>query len=137
MTASYAYGFLGGLCIGMAAVLLFVFNGRIMGVSGIVSGALARPSKDSWWRFAFITGLVLGGWVYQWKYPVEVFINASLGELVVAGILVGFGTVIGGGCTSGHGICGIARLSRRSMAATAIFIAAGVLTVLLKKIGGN
>ncbi|MBP9854197.1 MAG: YeeE/YedE family protein [Candidatus Omnitrophica bacterium] len=137
MDSSYAHGLLGGMLIGAAAVLLFWFNGRIMGVSGIASGLLAKPAKDFWWRFAFIMGLILGGWIFRLKYPVEVFIDASWLLLIVGGLLVGFGTVMGSGCTSGHGICGIARLSKRSIAATIIFMATGILTVWLKKVWGG
>ncbi len=137
MDISYIHGLLGGMLVGAAAVLLFWFNGRIMGVSGIASGLLAKPTKDFWWRFAFIMGLILGGWIFRLKYPVEVFIDASRLLLIVGGLLVGFGTVMGSGCTSGHGICGIARLSKRSIAATIIFMATGILTVWLKKVGGG
>jgi len=137
MDISYIHGLLGGMLIGAAAVLLFWFNGRIMGVSGITSGLLTKPTKESWWRCAFITGLVLGGWLYQLKYPVEVLIDASWALLIIAGFLVGFGTVLGSGCTSGHGICGIARLSKRSIVATIVFMAVGVLTVWIKKILGG
>ncbi len=136
MNETYTLAFLGGMLIGLAAVFLFFFNGAIMGVSGIMSRLLTKPSKDSWWRLAFIAGLVLGGFLYQMKNPLQVNIDASLGVLVVAGLLVGFGTVMGNGCTSGHGICGIARLSKRSIAATIVFMLAGIITVWLKsKVG--
>jgi hypothetical protein len=135
MNLSYVHGLIGGVFIGTAAVILFWFNGRIMGVSGITSKLLAKPDKDYWWRVAFVVGLVSGGFIYQMKFPVSVVINASLGDLIAAGLLVGFGTVIGNGCTSGHGICGIARLSKRSIVATIIFILVGVLTVWLKRMG--
>lgn len=136
MNPQYVYGFLGGIIIGFAAVLLFWINGRIMGVSGITSNLMISPSKDSWWRWAFIGGLVLGGLIWKKILPSAVIIDASWPVLIMAGLLVGFGTVIGGGCTSGHGICGIARFSRRSITATIIFMSMGILTVWLKRLWG-
>ncbi len=136
MNDQYIHGFLGGMMIGLAAVVLFWMNGKIMGVSGIISNVLAKPSKDTGWRLAFIGGLVLGGWIWKQNFPVAVMVDASWPILVLAGVLVGFGTVIGSGCTSGHGVCGIARFSRRSVTATIIFMLMGVLTVWLKKLWG-
>jgi len=133
----YVNGLIGGMLIGGAAVLLFWFNGRIMGVSGITSRLLAKPDKDLWWCLAFVAGLVSGGFIYQMRFPVTVVIDASGWGLVIAGLLVGFGTVTGNGCTSGHGICGVARLSKRSILATGIFMMTGVLTVWLKKVWGG
>ena len=136
MNISYVHGFLGGLLIGVAAILLYWFNGRIMGVSGITSKLLQKPNQDSWWRLAFVFGLVLGGFIYQLKFPITVVIDASGWRLIVAGLLVGFGTVMGNGCTSGHGICGMARLSKRSIAATIVFMAVAMLTVWIRKFWG-
>jgi len=136
MNISYVHGLTGGMLIGAAAVILFWLNGRTMGVSGITSKVLAKPDKDFKWRMAFVFGLVLGGLIYQMRFPVKVVIAASGWELIIAGLLVGAGTVIGSGCTSGHGICGIARSSKRSIAATIVFMATGVLIVGLKKILG-
>lgn len=136
MDISYINGFWGGMLIGLAAVLLFGINGRIMGVSGIVSRLLDKPDKDFGWRLAFVAGLVFGGIFCQWKFFIEVAVEASFWALIAAGLLVGFGTVLGNGCTSGHGVCGIARLSKRSIAATFVFIAAGILTVWIKNILG-
>jgi uncharacterized protein len=133
---SYINGFYGGLLIGAAAGLLFWLNGRIMGVSGIVSRLLDKETKDSWWRLAFIIGLVLGGFIYQSLFFVVVKVSTSTPLLILAGLLVGFGTVWGNGCTSGHGICGIARLSKRSIVATLVFMTAGVMTVFLKRMWG-
>lgn len=137
MNASYANGLIGGMLIGLAAVLLFWFNGRIMGVSGILSRLLSKPDQDFWWRLAFVIGLVSGGFIYQLKYPVTIVIDASGLSLIIAGLLVGAGTVIGNGCTSGHGICGVARLSKRSIVATIVFMAAGILTVWIRKSWGG
>lgn len=126
-------GFLGGVLIGLAAVLLLVANGRIAGVSGIVGGLLARIPGDMTWRAAFVIGLWLGAPVY-WAARgalFEVEIQATLPVMVIAGLLVGYGTRLGSGCTSGHGVCGIARLSRRSIVATLVFMASGIATVFI------
>lgn len=131
MDGTYMNGFLGGMLIGAAALILFYANGRIMGVSGICSRILARPNADTLWRAAFIAGLIAGGFVVDHFYPVKIRIDASMLQLISAGLLVGFGTVLGSGCTSGHGVCGLARLSPRSICATAVFMAAGMLTVWL------
>src|SRR5688572_5278122 len=126
-----ASGFLGGLLIGLAAVLLLVANGRIAGVSGIVGGLLARVTGDSAWRVAFVLGLWLGALVY-WAARgalFDVVLEATPAVMIVAGFLVGYGTRLGSGCTSGHGVCGIARFSARSLVATVVFIASGIATV--------
>ena len=136
MNESYLHGLWGGMLIGAAAVMLCWFNGRIMGVSGITSRLLTKPHREYWWRLAFVVGLILGGFIYQLKFPVSAVIDASLFYLLAAGLLVGFGTVMGNGCTSGHGICGIARLSKRSIVATLVFMATGILTVWIKKLIG-
>ena len=136
MNMSYVHGLIGGMLIGVAAVILYWFNGRIMGVSGITSRLLTKSDKDFWWRLAFVGGLISLGFIYQLRFPVTVVINASGWGLIAAGLLVGFGTVIGNGCTSGHGICGVARLSKRSIVATIVFMVTGVLTVLIKRILG-
>jgi uncharacterized membrane protein YedE/YeeE len=124
----------GGILIGLAAALFILLNGRIAGISGIIGGLL-RPNKgDIGWRFAFIAGLVLAPVVYGIFYELPaVQIDASAGILIVAGLLVGVGTRYGSGCTSGHGVCGISRLSPRSIAATIIFMAAGFVAVFLLK----
>ena len=128
---SPASGFLGGVLIGLAAVLLLLANGRIAGVSGIVGGLLLRKPGDIGWRAAFVLGLWLGALVY-WAARgalFEVALAATPAVLIVAGFLVGYGTRLGSGCTSGHGVCGIARFSPRSMVATAVFMASGIATV--------
>ena len=128
-------GFLGGALIGLAAVLLLMANGRIAGVSGIVGGLLARVPGDTSWRAAFVLGLWLGALVY-WAVRGELFeveLETTLPVTIAAGLLVGFGTRLGSGCTSGHGICGIARFSRRSTVATLVFMAAGIATVFVMR----
>ena len=121
----------GGALIGLGAAILLFFNGRICGVSGILGNALFGAKGDRLWRFFFLGGLVCGGALTRQFYPAarafELLLSSPL--IVLAGVLVGFGTQLGGGCTSGHGVCGIARLSKRSLAATGIFMLFGFATV--------
>lgn len=128
----------GGLMIGAAAALLWFGNGRTAGVSGIVGG-LVRPLRgDVAWRAAFVAGLVLAGAVGLLVRPALIAPSPRpLGVLALAGLLVGAGTRVGGGCTSGHGVCGIGRGSRRSLVATLVFVAAGALTVTLVRVWGG
>lgn len=122
----------GGFLIGLAASLLIVFNGRIAGISGILAGALTSVNIDSWWRTAFVSGLVLSPLVYHLIAPLpNLEIHSNNWLIVIAGILVGFGSRYGSGCTSGHGVCGISRFSKRSFVATACFILSGFLAVLV------
>ena len=122
--------FAGGILIGLAAALFFLVNGRIAGVSGILGGLLRPAKSDVLWRVMFIAGLALSPWLYQMfsELP-ETVIGADFGTLILAGLLVGIGTRYGSGCTSGHGICGISRLSPRSITATIVFIGVGMATV--------
>ena len=122
----------GGALIGLAAALLVLFNGRVAGISGIVGGLLAWPKGDAAWRVAFVLGLVAAPLAYGLYAPLPaVQVDAGAATLVVAGLLVGIGTRYGAGCTSGHGVCGLSRLSPRSLAATAAFMAAGFATVFI------
>jgi uncharacterized membrane protein YedE/YeeE len=122
----------GGALIGIAAVAFAAFAGRIAGISGIVGG-LFRPQRgDVGWRVAFVAGLVAAPLLYAFAGPgLQIQIDAAGGTLVVAGLLVGWGTRLGSGCTSGHGVCGLARRSPRSLAATMAFMATGFVTVFL------
>jgi uncharacterized membrane protein YedE/YeeE len=126
-------GLIGGLLIGVAAALLLLLNGRISGISGIVGGLMAPRSSDAGWRVVFIAGLLLGAFSYMLATggAMPVMMQASMPVLIVAGLLVGFGTRFGSGCTSGHGLCGIARLSKRSIVATAVFFGVAMLTVFI------
>ena len=120
----------GGALIGLAAALFVMLNGRIAGVSGIVAGLLRPAAGDSAWRVAFIGGLVVAPIAYGLLFGLpEARITAGIPLLVAAGLLVGIGTRYGAGCTSGHGVCGLARLSPRSLVATLVFMAAGFATV--------
>ncbi len=126
---------IGGALIGLSAVLLMLLTGRIAGISGIFGGLLNPGSADKGWRIAFIAGLILApllaGWIgYGMPTPK---LPASWSVIVAAGLLVGFGSRLGGGCTSGHGICGVARLSVRSVTATAIFMLAAIATVAITR----
>lgn len=120
----------GGALIGLAASLLILLNGRIAGISGVLGGLLRPAPREIAWRAAFLIGLVAAPWLYAsiTQLP-TVHIEASEGLLVAAGLLVGLGTRYGSGCTSGHGVCGLSRLSPRSLAATLVFMAAGFATV--------
>lgn len=120
----------GGLLIGLAAAVLITFAGRIAGISGIVGGLLRPAAGDRAWRLAFLGGLLLSPWIYAaLAGPLVPRIDAGWGTLLVAGSLVGVGTRYGAGCTSGHGVCGLSRLSLRSLAAVAVFMATGFATV--------
>jgi len=121
---------IGGVIIGVAAALLVLVNGRIAGISGIVGGLLRPAPGDVAWRLAFVAGLVAAPMLYAIVAALPpVVIEASYPTLIVAGLLVGIGTRYGAGCTSGHGVCGVARLSPRSIVATLSFMAAGFVTV--------
>ena len=122
----------GGVLIGLAAAMLLLLNGRIAGISGIVGGLLVARRHDVAWRVAFVLGLFAAPLVMMF-YPMAPRIDAGTGVLILAGLLVGIGTSYASGCTSGHGVCGLSRLSPRSLVATAAFMAAGIATVYLLK----
>ena len=120
----------GGVLIGIASAMFILLNGRIAGISGVLGGLLRPLRGDVGWRVAFIAGLVGAPVLYAlFAQLPPVRIDAGFGALVLAGLLVGVGTRYGSGCTSGHGVCGISRLSPRSLVATAAFMAAGFVTV--------
>lgn len=122
----------GGLLIGLAAAMFLLFNGRIAGIGGIVGGLLRPLRGDIFWRIAFVLGLVLAPIVFSLIAPLPaVSVDADNTLLIIAGLLVGIGTRYGSGCTSGHGVCGLSRLSPRSLVATAAFMLAGFITVLV------
>jgi len=131
---------IGGLLIGTAATLFVLFNGRIAGISGIVGGLLRPLAGDVAWRIAFVLGLLMAPLLYRLNAPLPTLqIDAGYPLLIVAGMLVGIGTRYGAGCTSGHGVCGLSRLSPRSGVATAVFMSAGFVTVFVVRhlLGGN
>lgn len=126
---------IGGVLIGIAATLLLLFNGKILGVSGIIAQAISKPVSQSVWNLMFLVGLILGTILYRIvsEDRLSISIEASIPILIFAGLLVGFGTNLGSGCTSGHGVCGIARFSKRSIVATITFMISGVMTVYIVK----
>jgi uncharacterized membrane protein YedE/YeeE len=130
-----ASALIGGLMIGASAALFLVLNGRIAGISGILGGLLHPARSEIGWRLAFLGGLFVAPLVYVAVGGVlpPVDLDASLPLLVVAGLIVGFGTRLGAGCTSGHGVCGIGRGSPRSLAATAVFMATAIATVFVTR----
>lgn len=123
---------IGGALIGLSASAMLMLNGKVAGISGIVGGTLAPKRGDVAWRVLFLAGLFLGGAVFAILRPEALGASPrSLGIVAVAGVLVGIGTQLGSGCTSGHGVCGMSRLSKRSIVATLTFMAAGAATVFL------
>ena len=131
MMNDYLMALIGGGLIGLASVILMASQGAIMGISGIVSRAISRPSNVTAWRLLFVAGVLIAPIIFTLftsrAIPVDITSNMAL--LIVAGALVGFGTVVGNGCTSGHGICGLSRLSARSLVATLTFMLTAVITV--------
>ncbi|MGV3494354.1 MAG: YeeE/YedE family protein [Ramlibacter sp.] len=125
----------GGVLLGIAAALFILVNGRILGISGIVGGLMQRAPGDAGWRIAFLLGMLAAPATFLLFAPAGFLpaprIEAGFGTVVIAGLLVGFGTQYGSGCTSGHGVCGLSRLSPRSLVATLAFMAMGFVTVFL------
>ena len=131
MPASYINALMGGLLIGLSAMLLLVLNGRIAGVSGIFNGIIAPSENNVSWRWCFILALPFGSLLHSMIVDINYYQLDSFSPLLMApaGFLVGFGTRIGGGCTSGHGVCGLGRLSVRSLVATLTFITTAMITL--------
>jgi uncharacterized membrane protein YedE/YeeE len=124
----------GGVVLGIAAALFVLLNGRVLGISGILGGLVKPKAGDAGWRLAFVAGLIAAPILWRLFAPLPVpRVDASIPVLVIAGLLVGWGTRYGSGCTSGHGVCGLARLSPRSLAATLAFMAAGFVTVFIAR----
>lgn len=124
----------GGVLLGLASALFILLNGRVLGISGIVAGLMRPRAGDTGWRLAFVLGLLAAPAVYALAGTLpEVRIDAGWGTLVVAGLLVGLGTRYGAGCTSGHGVCGLSRLSPRSLVATLAFMGTGFATVFVAR----
>jgi uncharacterized membrane protein YedE/YeeE len=125
----------GGVLLGVASALFILANGRILGISGILGGLLPPKSGDTGWRLAFLAGMFVAPWVFLLLAPADLVsvprIEANTLTTVIAGLLVGVGTRYASGCTSGHGVCGLSRLSPRSLVATVSFMSAGFGTVLL------
>jgi uncharacterized membrane protein YedE/YeeE len=131
---------LGGALIGLSATLLMLMLGKISGISGLFRSITTSTDKDKNWKVAFFVGMMVAAWLV-FNFTSAQFIpreNFPLWQLIAGGLLVGYGTAMGSGCTSGHGVCGIARFSRRSLVATAVFMASGVVTAIIVRhfIGG-
>jgi uncharacterized protein len=136
MQMEWIFGLIGGLMIGSAAAVFLLVNGRVMGASGIIGGLVDRSGWSTWAeRAAFIAGLVLvpALMLPLWSVPVTTNITTNLGAIVAAGLMVGIGTRLANGCTSGHGVCGISRMSLRGMVATVFYLLAGGISVVLFK----
>lgn len=140
MTSMVMPALTGGLLIGLCAVLMMAWLGRIAGISGIFWQAVRQPVffSGAAWRIFFLIGLLTGAWLVHrlTGLAVPVPSEASSWQVILAGVLVGFGARLGAGCTSGHGVCGIGRLSLRSLVATCVFVLAAMLTVFAMKMGG-
>lgn len=122
----------GGVSIGISATILLAFNGRIAGISGIVNGAMDFTDREAW-RWFFIMGMLVGGGLYEYAFSPQPTPTSNFAPwaMIIGGFLVGFGTRMGSGCTSGHGVCGLGRLSPRSLVAVATFLATGFATVFI------
>jgi uncharacterized membrane protein YedE/YeeE len=130
MESIYLQAFIGGLLIGVASLLLMLFNGRVAGVSGITHRAITSLAPSNWWRWFFLIGLIVAPLITAlFGYGLPTSIPVGLPQLAIAGLIVGIGTHYGSGCTSGHGICGIGRLSKRSLVATVTFMLSAIVTV--------
>ncbi len=127
----FLLAFVGGCLIGLASVLFLLFNGKILGVSGILGGLFQRRPNDTVWRYCFVAGMVSGGVILRFTQPsaFSFSLSRSVLAIVTAGLLVGYGTRLGNGCTSGHGICGVSRFSPRSILATFTFMGFGAAVV--------
>ena len=133
MPAECIHALIGGAFIGVAVSVMLLFSGRVTGICGIINGVLKPEKNEVLWRVFFIAGLFLGGLVLR-QFVKDVFVStvsSDIGYLIVAGLLVGFGTSLGSGCTSGHGVCGMSRMSIRSIVATLVFMFAGIISVVV------
>lgn len=128
------WSLIGGLLLGLSATLLLLMNGKIAGISGVINGLLSPKKGDYSWRLLFFVGMLTGGLVsvHFLGFAIPDTQSITLLQFVVAGLLVGFGTRLGNGCTSGHGICGMGRLSKRSIIATCVFMTVAALTVYVR-----
>ncbi|ODS04804.1 YeeE/YedE family protein [Vibrio scophthalmi] len=124
----------GGMLLGMSALLLLLINGKVAGISGILNGVVSPNAGERTWRILFLIGMAIGGLIalYWLGVAKPVLANTGLWLYAIAGLLVGIGTFLGNGCTSGHGICGIGRLSKRSIVATSVFMIVAALTVYVR-----
>ena len=133
MTTDYTSALVGGGILGFASLIMLYFNGKILGISGIIGGLLQKTQDSKQWRLFFFLGMLTGGLILRLTYPTafQFSLSRSPWAIIAAGLLVGFGTRLGSGCTSGHGICGISRFSPRSLIATLTFMVFGAITVFI------
>lgn len=133
---SFTLALIGGIVIGISVTMMLLFKGRVTGISSIIYGIMAPMEKEWYWRVSFVAGLIAGGFLLKVFYPSTFVIETDRQSvhLIIAGLLVGYGTLLGNGCTSGHGVCGISRLSVRSITATLVFILFGILATYLMRI---
>jgi uncharacterized membrane protein YedE/YeeE len=135
MSSEWLWAAFGGVLIGGASALLLLLHGRIAGISGVVGSLLQRETTDRAWRYAFVAGLLVAGLLVAVAHPASIGATTRSPTLVViAGLLVGFGTRLGSGCTSGHGVCGLSRFSIRSLVAVATFMTTGALTAMIARV---
>jgi uncharacterized membrane protein YedE/YeeE len=126
----------GGVIIGLATTTLLYFNGKITGISGILGSSLKKPTPEIYWKYTFIFGLISGSLIFSFFYPQFFNYEIPMGmtAAVIGGLFVGYGTRLGSGCTSGHGVCGISRFSKRSLVATLTFMISGMIAVAVVKL---
>lgn len=128
---------LGGMLLGLSAALLMLFSGKVAGISGIVAGVINPYNNQASWKIAFVVGMILSAFVIQpFGFSLPEVIDQNILLVVIAGVCVGFGTRLGNGCTSGHGIVGVGRFSKRSIIATLIFLASGIIVVFIRQVLG-
>ncbi len=132
MEFNWITGLIGGILIGVSATILLVCNGRIAGISGMINGALKFSVTENW-RWYFLGGMLIGGLIYEYFLPLPSTpkYELNLPVMIIGGLLVGFGTRMGNGCTSGHGVCGLGRLSMRSLIAVITFMISAIITVFI------
>lgn len=134
IASSWIYGLMGGILIGVSASILLAFNGRIAGISGMINGVL-EFSPTQRWRWYFLGGMIAGGFIYEYILPLPPTPASGVAviPMILGGLLVGWGTRMGNGCTSGHGVCGLGRLSMRSLVSVISFLASGMITVYITR----
>ena len=134
--APWTLSLMGGILIGLSSTMLLFFNGKIAGISGILGSSLKEPSTENYWKYTFILGLILGSLILSFFYPQFFKYEVPMGwtAAIFGGFVVGYSTRLGSGCTSGHGVCGLPRFSKRSWVATVTFMISAMITVAIVKL---